>query len=321
MRQAEAPVSSEDIRRLLWRDAVESAWAFDRAKQIHWICESAAPLYGRSPEDLLGAEWRRKVSAIFSGRAFLLRHLLLDPSGASFSLTHFPLRSPDGAVRFVGGVARRVTPGKLDHASTSDRLSRFLHDELAQNLSVAGLQLDLLVMDFGSAVPALAERAGQIQDLLESMMQRVREVNADLTERLSPGGLAANLERLAARLRVSLSCDVFLRLAPRVSIPTKTAGALYAAARLAAGYAGRKISCSRLEFLLKSTPCGPVLEIRGRTAGKTRSILGRHEADAEWLLLEQHAARCHLGLWLIWERDKGMLIKVQGGAPLPEGSA
>jgi signal transduction histidine kinase len=59
-------------------------------------------------------------------------------------------------------------------AKTAD----FLHDDVAQSLSAAGLQLDLLRMDLESTVSEIASRTAEIQRLLDEALRRVREFNA-----------------------------------------------------------------------------------------------------------------------------------------------
>jgi len=56
-----------------------------------------------------------------------------------------------------------------------ERFRRFLHDEVCQYLSAAGLQLDLLRMDFGRHAPDGLARIDNVQHLLEEAISRVRD--------------------------------------------------------------------------------------------------------------------------------------------------
>lgn len=309
MRQAEAPVSPEELCRLLWQQAAECVWSFDLRGRLHWICGNTCPLFGKKPQNLLGAAWKRKLSKLLSGQVSLRRELLPDPSGAWFSVTHRPLGPPDARVRVIGGVARTVTPASSQPDAKLSQLAKFLHDDVGQNLSVAGLQLDLLRVDLGAGIPTLAARTDQIQDLLENLMQRIRQVSSDLVDGVGHAGIGMALERLVARMQVSFPGSLLLRTSSGISLGDESGAALYGAARLALEHAIRQPSCSRIEILLKSTPGGLAIEIHGRMSRETRQDASYSERDLGLLLLEEHAAQHNLGLWITLERDKGLLVK------------
>jgi len=70
---------------------------------------------------------------------------------------------PESEQRF-----RALALTALDNQQLERRkLARTLHDEVAQVLSAAGLQLDILRMDLGDRVPEIAVRTAEIQELLE----------------------------------------------------------------------------------------------------------------------------------------------------------
>jgi hypothetical protein len=81
-----------------------------------------------------------------------------------------------------------------------ERVSRQLHDTLGQDLTAAGLDLDLLSMDFSASTPGLHERIADIQGKLEAAFTRVRaivrEFCPDPVERY---GMRLAVETLAAR--------------------------------------------------------------------------------------------------------------------------
>src|SRR5260370_11591601 len=60
------------------------------------------------------------------------------------------------------------------------RLARFLHDEVGQVLSAVGLQLDALRHDFGAGTPELDQRAVDIQQMLETIIGRIRDLSYEL---------------------------------------------------------------------------------------------------------------------------------------------
>jgi len=55
-------------------------------------------------------------------------------------------------------------------------VSRILHDEVGQVLSAAGLQLELLKMDFEGRAPEITARTTAIQELLDRALVSVRKV-------------------------------------------------------------------------------------------------------------------------------------------------
>ena len=74
-----------------------------------------------------------------------------------------------------------------DEQSERGKLARMLHDEVAQLLSGAGLQLDILRMDLQDRVPEIVSRTAEIQSLLERVARHIRhlsyELNPDIVER------------------------------------------------------------------------------------------------------------------------------------------
>ena len=121
----------------------------------------------------------------------------------------------DGDIRYAGGLAREITPWgsaeqELRHtvlgalkAQEFERnmLSKFLHDSVGQNLTALGLQLDLIRMDLETTSPDVCARIGEMQKLLEEMMEDVREYSYELNpSTVERAGLRAALDRLAARM-------------------------------------------------------------------------------------------------------------------------
>ena len=61
-----------------------------------------------------------------------------------------------------------------------DRISKVLHDEVGQVVSAAGLQLELLRMDFESRAPEVAARVATIQQTLDSALAPLRRLVSEL---------------------------------------------------------------------------------------------------------------------------------------------
>jgi len=57
-----------------------------------------------------------------------------------------------------------------------------LHDQVGGPLTAAGVQLELLRMDYQTKAPDVAERAVKIQGLLEEAMSEVRALTRNMRE-------------------------------------------------------------------------------------------------------------------------------------------
>ena len=176
-------------------------WSFNSAHKFHHIAGDAASIFHRPAADL----WRRHVSIVddpsgtwpvrlnrmFQGQAPMEQSTAPGPDG-EYVLFHVPIRGDDDTVIFVAGFA--FPAGPLLPAATElllaahatvqavevkrTRTTRLLHDVVAQSLSGAGLQLELLKLEIqGQSADAL-KRAGEIQKSLEEVLKFVREFNA-----------------------------------------------------------------------------------------------------------------------------------------------
>ena len=75
-------------------------------------------------------------------------------------------------------------------------VSRLLHDDVAQLLSAAGFQLDILRMDSEPACPELAAPITEIQQMLDNVVSKLRVISQNLG--------SMNVERFGLRLRPDL---------------------------------------------------------------------------------------------------------------------
>jgi len=143
------------------------------------------------------------------------------------------------------------------------RIARFLHDEVGQVLSAVGLQLDALRRDFAAAAPDIEQRTSEIQQMLEPIIGRLRdmsyELNPSVVER---AGLHFALERLGGRLQDGFAGTIRLMLDPLVRVPFPHADALYRAAEAAADLAVATPRCTQVEIQLKHNRAHVVLEVR-----------------------------------------------------------
>jgi two-component system NarL family sensor kinase len=167
--------------------------------------------------------------------------------------------SHDSELRFRALALEAIDRHRLDRG----KLARLLHDEVAQILSGAGLQLDILRMDFEAVIPEIASRTAEIQDLLERVVLHIRdltyELNPDIVER---AGLQQALDLLVGRYRKIFAGSLRLIYDSSVRIPPGAGGALERIAEEALANAVRHACCGQIEIIVKATRGGAVLQVR-----------------------------------------------------------
>lgn len=288
---------------------------------------NAMPVFGRAAGELPGLNfaafleaearpsWIRRWDRVFAGETLCARERLR--AGApTCAITLFPVRSPAGEIAFGGGLtqeaAERELAARIRDAQESERarLSQLLHDRVAQHLSAAGLQLDLLRMDLEENAFPIARRTAEIQTMLETVMDVVRdfslELHAAIVER---AGLRPALDSLAGRLRDNFHGNVRLMTDPAAQPSAPAAAALYRIAREAAANAARHSGGSAIEILLKSTRSGPVLEIRDNGQGFDALGSATRGRGLGLLLMEQYAEHAGIDLSIESAPGKGTVVR------------
>jgi len=236
----------------------------------------------------------------------------------------YPLRAPNASTIYAGGYGLditaigtaekelRATTMRILKAQESERgrLARFLHDEVGQSLSAAGLQLDLLRMDFETAAPQIAPRTMELQGMLETIMAAVRdfsyELNPDIVER---AGLHAAMDRLVGRIRKRFSGNLRLMTDTTLHVPPPVGSAIYKIAAEALENSLQHSGCSQIELVIKSTPDGPALEVRDNGKGFEAADLGGQHRGLGLLVMEHYAAQNNLRLAVESERGKGTTVR------------
>ncbi len=150
-----------------------------------------------------------------------------------------------------------------ERESELNRVSRILHDDVGQVLSAIGLQLDALRLDYRSQVPEIEQRTAEIQQHLETVIGRIR----DLSYAMNPSvvqraGLQFALERLVGHFRDTLRGTLRAQLDPAVRVPLQQAEPLYRVAESALELATTAPGCNNVELQLKRTRNHYVIEIR-----------------------------------------------------------
>ena len=173
-------------------------WSFNRARDFHHVSGDSAAVFHQNAAELTRRHvsniddaqgtWAARLDRIFRGHADAERSDAHGPEGA-FALFHLPVSGPDGSVLYVAGFAfpaQAPLPPAAELAlaavaalavvqSERARATRFLHDVVAQSLSGAGLQLELLQLEIHALSAELFQRALEIQKSLDEVLKRIRD--------------------------------------------------------------------------------------------------------------------------------------------------
>jgi signal transduction histidine kinase len=284
----------------------------------------AAMLLGKRVADAMDAEaaatWQARFDRALAGETLLLR----ERCGESlWTLTIFPIRV-EGEIRYAAGAARESTQWakaeqELRHtvlgalkAQEFERnmVSKFLHDAVGQNLTALGLQLDLVRMDLEGVAPAACAHIADIQTLLGSMMEEVREYSYELNpSTVERAGLRSALDRLTARVREHFTGAVRLNVDPSLKLDPKLASAFFQIAQEAVENAVQHSGCSMIEIAVKSTRNAPVLEVKDNGRGFDPGDLDGGGRGLGLLSMEHYAAQAGLDLSITSNRNTGTSVR------------
>lgn len=213
---------------------------------------------------------------------------------------------PDSEARF-----RSLALAALEKERTErGQLARTLHDDVAQVLSGAGLQLDILRMDLEERVPQIVSRTAEIQDLLERVVRRIRELsyelNPDIVER---AGLQPALDLLVGRYRKGFSGGLRLIYDSSVRIPPGAGVAFERIAEEALANAVKHAQCGQIEIIVKSTREGPALQVRDDGVGFDYVQERRTPHGLGLLTMQYCAERAGLRLVIGKSGARGMSVR------------
>ena len=146
------------------------------------------------------------------------------------------------------------------------RASRVLHDDIGSLLAVAGLRLQLLLMDFPEAAAGTAELAAA----LDGAMKHVRTLSKELDPSpVSRTGLKNALIDLANRYQDGYGVQVQVKYGATVILAPEVAEALYLAAADAVGVAAFTAGVTRIVI---STMGSRSLTVRISFNGNARGV-------------------------------------------------
>lgn len=307
-------------------------WIVSQEGVFHAVYGDPSSLFGKPAAKLKGQAvssaldpnlcktWTDRFARVLAGETLMLRERR---GHTTWYITVFPIRHHRRIV-FAGGMAREITPwGTAEQELRQTVLSalkaqeferkmasQFLHDSVGQNLTALGLQLDLVRMDLEAAAPESSARLAEIQEMLGTMMEEVRdysyELNPSIVER---AGLRPALDRLLIRIRSRFSGSVRLQADPSLKIDPKVATAFYHIAQEATENAVQHSSCSVIEIAIKSRRSGPILSVRDNGRGfDPEDILGVRRGLG-LLSMEHYAAQAGLELSISSNRGDGTEVR------------
>jgi len=322
---------TESLAEAFLEQSPDCQWISGLDGVFHRISGATGSLFGRPASELAGrpftdvldagaAElWRARCERVMGGEVCRLRERR---GQAIWYITMFPIRANGGV--YAGGLAREITPlaaaeQELRYAVLSalkaqefDRsmVAKFLHDTVGQNLTALGLQLDLLKMDIEPGSPESAAKIGEIQQLLGSVMEEVRnyhyELNPSTVER---AGLRVALDRLVTRLKSRFTGVMHVNVDPSVKFDPKVAAALYQIVQEAVENAVHHSGCSTIEISIKSSRSGPLLEVRDDGRGFDPGDVGAGSRGLGLLSMEHHAAQAGVSLSITSTPGNGTRVR------------
>ena len=187
------------------------------------------------------------------------------------------------------------------------RVSGLLHDEVSQVLSAIGLQLDVMRMDFQDRAPEIAGRTAEIQNMLEQVINQLRELSYELNPSIvERAGLKLALDTLAGRIRKNFAGSFRLFYDSGVRLPTSIATALFKIAERAVEDCASRPACSQIEIQVKRSQSETVLEIRADCHDSSPKAGG---ATFPVMMMEYYARQSDIPLSIKSSAEKGTLIR------------
>jgi two-component system NarL family sensor kinase len=316
---------------LLLEQSPACTWAVSLQGFFQEFYGDPSAIFGQSGKDLAGRAvtealapdqartWIDRFSRALHGETLSLRQPSRD---AVWNVSVFPVRV-HGEILYAGALAREISDwttaerelrhtvlGALKSQEFERKMaSKFLHDTVGQNLTALGLQLDLVRMDLETPAPEACRRIEEVQKVLGTIMEDVREysyrLNPSTVER---AGLRTALDRLLIRVRGQFTGSVRLNVDPSLKLDPAVAPALFHIAQEALENALRHAGCSAIEIAVKSTRNGPSLEVRDNGRGFDPADLAAGRRGLGLLSMEHYAAQAGLTLSIVSGRSSGTTV-------------
>ena len=322
---------TEDLAYLLLEQSPACTWAVSLQGIFQDFYGNPFGIFGKSRSDLAGhavtealppdqaRTWIDRFSRALHGETISLRQ---QSRTSVWSVSVFPLRIK-GEILYAGALAREISDwtsaeqelrhtvlGALKSQEFERRMaSKFLHDTVGQNLTALGLQLDLVRMDLEAPAPEVCLRIEEVQKVLGTIMEDVREYSYQLNpSTVERAGLRSALDRLLLRLRGQFTGSIRLNVDPSLKLDPVIAPALFHIAQEALENALRHASCSAIGIAVKSTRNGPSLEVRDNGRGFDPEDLAAGRRGLGLLSMEHYAAQAGLSLSIVSGKDAGTTV-------------
>lgn len=313
-------------------------WIVNQDGVFEQIYGDTMPLFGKPPGEVAGQPaasvlepavlptWQERFSRAFSGESYMLRE---QRDGRVWCIAIFPLHVRAGTTH-AGCVVRDITDFvKANHElrrtvlgalksqdSQRARTAQFLHNVVGQNLAALGLRLDLVRMDLDGSPSVACGHLAEIQTLLESVMEEVRnfsyELNPSAVERV---GLRSALDRLGARILEHYHGNLRIDMDSSIAFQPNAAVALYRIAEEAVENAAKHSGCSRIEIAIKSADSGAWMEVRDNGRGFDPADLQEMGSGLGLLSMEHYAADAGLHLSISSSSRSGTVVRAAVPAP------
>lgn len=189
-----------------------------------------------------------------------------------------------------------------------EHVSRILHEDVGQVLTVVGLHLDVLRQDFAAQSPTIASRTEEIQELLEKALHDIRQ----LSYRLNPGivprsGLRYGLDTLVGNMRDSSPATIRLLMDSQLHLPLPIAVTFYEIATEGLENAVQHSGATLIELLLQRSPGSVRMEIKDNGKGfDLPAALAEGGFGLPWM--EHRARRAGLEFRAQSEPGKGTIL-------------
>jgi two-component system, NarL family, sensor histidine kinase NreB len=212
-----------------------------------------------------------------------------------------------GAAPPQPALAQMLFAAVSEHEAALGRVSRLLHDDVSQVLSAVGLQLDAMRMDFRAEAPGIEERAAEIQNMLEQVIEQLRDISNELNPSVvERAGLQFALDRLVGKVRKTFSGTVRLHFDSATHVPTAMAKTFYKIAECAVDNALARPRCSMIEIQIKRARGECVLEVHDNghpdATGSIAVSLGQ-------MLMDYYATKSEVSLKVKESQEEGTVVR------------
>ena len=212
-----------------------------------------------------------------------------------------------GVAPLQPALAQMLFAAMSEHEAALGRVSRLLHDDVSQVLSAVGLQLDALRMDFRNEAPGIEERAAEIQNMLEQVIDQLRDISNELNPSVvERAGLQFALDRLAGKIRKDFAGALRLHFDSALHVPTAIAKTFYKITECAVDNALARPRCTMIEIQVKKARGECILEVRDDGALDATDSIGGSLAR---LLMDYYASSGEVSLKLEGIPGKGTLVR------------